>query len=295
MVSEQYKAYLKTDRGKTAQKAKIEHLERGKKQAKSKSSKKRIQKKIDEEKRLKKEVTPITPKSYIVDGKKVSKAQYEQSVIDKSKKLKEGEELVAKTTRYERQYQKQEEKESIRGVNVEKEQPRTWQDYYDKEIKLKKLQEKKDLFETKQKEIEQKFFETKTVSPIIKPGEESNVSFVPVTTKVFKGDKKKYAKAKEELKSLEQDYYSTMYPGMKDWKPNIKSFDSNKSDVSSIVLKETSIKSKPIEKYIGVKVTKDNVDEISKALKKTNIEGYRTKTARGNHCWPRFRLPSLPP
>jgi len=150
MVSEQYKAYLKTDRGKTAQKAKIEHLERGKKQAKSKSSKKRIQKKIDEEKRLKKEVTPITPKSYIVDGKKVSKAQYEQSVIDKSKKLKEGEKLVAKTTMYNRQYQKKEQPKTVKGVDVKKEQPRTWQEtedfkqkketwqeYYDRKYKLK--------------------------------------------------------------------------------------------------------------------------------------------------------------
>ncbi len=147
MVSKKYQAYLQTNRGQTSLNAKEKHLQRALNNSKTNFTKKHIKKKIEELQTLKNKTSPIIPKSYIVDGKKVSKAQYEQSIKDKSKNLKKNEQLIAKTTRYERQYQ---QKQSIKGVDVTKEPERTWQetqdfnqkqetweDYYDRKYKLK--------------------------------------------------------------------------------------------------------------------------------------------------------------
>ena len=166
----------------------------------------------------------------------------------------------------------------------------------DKDLIVLNNQERQNiLLESKSKEIKQKekqiqsqFFRSTTKQPEIKPGEEGNISFVPIIKNQFIGNKKEYEKEQEKLKSLQSEYYNIFYPNLKDFKPKIKPYKITPSSIVESIKVATTPTSKPIDEYVGKKVTRENIDIISRKLKNTNIKAFENKQAQLKGTTPSF-------
>ena len=134
-------------------------------------------------------------------------------------------------------------------------------------IQKEKEQQKALEFERKLSKINEKYYKDVEAPPIIEAGKEGNISVQPKTQKVFKGNEKKYQQ--EVMKA-----YQEVYPSIKEFKINFQ--DLKPFEITSKTIKEsykynTNLNPTPIKEFINTKITRENIDAASKALEKTNI------------------------